>query len=46
MHKTVGSLEVGKAADLIVVNGNPLDDLDALAKVQMTFIAGKKMYNA
>lgn len=46
MHKTLGSLEIGKAADLIVVKGNPLDDLDALANVQMTFIAGKKMYNA
>jgi len=39
----LGSLETGKEADLIVVNGNPLDDLDALEQVEMTFIAGKKM---
>lgn len=39
----LGTLEAGKEADVIVVNGNPLDDLDALDHVQMTFIAGKKM---
>ncbi len=39
----LGTLEVGKEADLIVVDGNPLDDLDALQRVRMTFIAGKKM---
>jgi hypothetical protein len=26
-----------------VIDGNPLQDLDALERVQMTFIAGKKM---
>jgi imidazolonepropionase-like amidohydrolase len=39
----LGTLEPGKDADLIVVAGNPLDDLDALEHVRMTFIAGKKM---
>jgi imidazolonepropionase-like amidohydrolase len=39
----LGTLEVGKEADLLVVSGNPLDDLDALEAVEMTFIAGKKM---
>ncbi len=43
MDKKIGSLQVGKDADLIVIAGNPLDDLDALERVQMTFIAGKKM---
>lgn len=46
MDKKIGSLEVGKEADLIVVDGNPLDDLQALAQVRMTVIAGKKMYSA
>lgn len=44
MEKKVGSLEVGKEADLIVVNGNPLVDLGALEQVEMTFIAGRLMY--
>lgn len=43
LDDTLGTLEVGKAADLIVVDGNPLEDLDALEHVKMTFIAGKKM---
>jgi imidazolonepropionase-like amidohydrolase len=43
VDKKLGTLEVGKEADLIVLGGNPLDDLDHLARVEMTFIAGKKM---
>ncbi len=39
----LGSLEVGKEADIIVMDGNPLADLDALEQVEMIFIAGKKM---
>lgn len=42
LENKLGTLDVGKEADLIVVNGNPLADLDALERVQMTFIAGKK----
>lgn len=41
-HK-LGSIEAGKEADLIVIDGNPLEDLDALERVDMTFIAGRKM---
>jgi imidazolonepropionase-like amidohydrolase len=43
LEKTLGTLEAGKSADLIVVDGNPVADLDALERVQMTFIGGKKM---
>ena len=43
LAKKLGTLEVGKDADLIVIAGDPLTDLDALDQVQMTFIAGKKM---
>ncbi len=39
----LGTLQAGKLADLIVVDGNPLDDLDALARVQMTFRAGSRL---
>ena len=44
MDDTVGTIEVGKEADLIVVDGNPVDDLEALASVQMTFVKGSLMY--
>lgn len=39
----LGTLEVGKSADVIVINGNPLENLDALEQVEMTFIEGKDM---
>lgn len=43
LESKLGTLEVGKEADVIVVDGDPVADLDALNRVQMTFIAGKKM---
>ena len=39
----LGSLEVGKAADIIVIDGDPLADLGALEQVEQVFIAGKQM---
>jgi cytosine/adenosine deaminase-related metal-dependent hydrolase len=35
-----GSLEVGKRADLLLVEGNPLDDLDALSAIREVIISG------
>ena len=43
LEDKLGTLEVGKLADVIVVDGNPLDDLDALSSVQMTFKAGRRV---
>lgn len=43
LEKKLGTLEVGKEADLIIIEGDPLADLDALNRVQMTFTAGRKM---
>lgn len=43
LERRLGTLEAGKEADLIVVDGNPLADLAALERVRMTFIAGKQM---
>jgi imidazolonepropionase-like amidohydrolase len=39
----LGTLEAGKLADVTVVAGNPLADLDALEQVQMTFKAGCRL---
>ena len=44
MDTVIGTLEAGKAADLIVVDGNPDQDLFALDRVRMTFVAGKRMH--
>jgi imidazolonepropionase-like amidohydrolase len=43
LEKKLGSLEVGKLADVIVVDGNPLADLSALENVRMTFKEGKQL---
>ncbi len=39
----LGTLQAGKEADLIVVDGNPVEDLRALERVEMTFVAGKRL---
>lgn len=39
----LGTLEVGKDADFIVVAGNPIRDLRALEHVEMTVIAGRQL---
>ncbi len=43
LEKKLGTLEAGKLADVIVVEGNPLADLDAISRVRMTFLAGKRL---
>ena len=40
---TVGTLEPGKAADVLVVRGNPADDINALWNVEDVFLAGRKV---
>jgi imidazolonepropionase-like amidohydrolase len=44
MDDRIGTLEVGKDADLIVVNGRPDEDLMALERVTTTYIAGRRMH--
>ena len=41
MFDEVGSLEVGKAADVIVVDGNPAEDIGALWNVADVFFGGR-----
>ena len=36
-----GTLEEGKIADLIIVDGNPLDDLEALRRISFVIKEGK-----
>lgn len=42
----MGSLETGKTADIIVLDGDPLADLRALERVEQVYIAGKEMIGA
>jgi len=44
MEDIVGTLEVGKAADLIVVDGRPDENLSALEQVNTTFVGGRRMF--
>ncbi|NLE77281.1 MAG: amidohydrolase family protein, partial [Chloroflexi bacterium] len=43
LESSLGTLEAGKLADVVVVSGNPLDDLQALSQVQMTFQSGRRV---
>jgi imidazolonepropionase-like amidohydrolase len=41
LSRTIGSIAEGKAADLIAVQGNPLDDIRVLQQVRFVMKAGK-----
>ncbi len=46
LEDRLGSLEAGKAADIIVINGDPLANLDALEDIKAVYVAGKQMIGA
>jgi imidazolonepropionase-like amidohydrolase len=46
LEAKLGSLEAGKLADVVVVRGDPLADLDALERVAITFVGGVPRYVA
>jgi imidazolonepropionase-like amidohydrolase len=41
MEKQIGSVETGKLADIIAVEGDPLADIKALTRVTFVMKAGK-----
>jgi imidazolonepropionase-like amidohydrolase len=41
IHDRLGTIEKGKLADLIVVEGNPLDDLKALERIRWVMQDGR-----
>lgn len=43
LDNKLGTLEPSKEADLIVVEGKPDEDLRALERVEMTFVAGRRL---
>lgn len=43
VEKKLGTLEAGKLADVVVVNGNPVADINDIKKVTMTFKEGRRM---
>ena len=45
LDERIGTVEVGKEADVIVVDGNPLDDLRDLERVRMTFVRGACLFS-
>lgn len=41
VSEDVGTLEPGKVADLIAVDGNPLQDIDSVMDVELTMVGGE-----
>ena len=40
----IGAIEEGKLADLVLINGDPLQDIEALRNVEMVFKEGRIVY--
>jgi imidazolonepropionase-like amidohydrolase len=44
MEDRIGSIQPGKQADLIVVDGDPTTDITALSRVQLVMLAGRTIF--
>ena len=45
LDKETGSIEVGKSADFMVVNDNPLDGFDTIRNPELVVFKGKEFKN-
>jgi imidazolonepropionase-like amidohydrolase len=45
MSQQIGSLEGGKLADLVAVDGDPTQDITALARVRLTMVGGRVVFD-
>jgi imidazolonepropionase-like amidohydrolase len=43
LDRDVGSLEAGKLADLLLVEGDPTADVSALSRVAAVFLGGRRI---
>jgi imidazolonepropionase-like amidohydrolase len=43
LHEEIGTLETGKLADVVIVDGNPLDDVEALRNVKLVLKGGQRV---
>jgi imidazolonepropionase-like amidohydrolase len=39
----LGTLEVGKLADVVVIDGNPIENVDDIAAVEQVFVGGERL---
>lgn len=46
LDSALGTLEPGKTADIVVVEGNPLDDLENLRRVNSVYVRGKLAFGS
>jgi imidazolonepropionase-like amidohydrolase len=45
LDRELGAIQPGKAADLLVLNGNPLSDIRATRQIHSVWIAGRQLAN-
>ena len=45
MDDIIGEIAVGKQADIVIVSGNPLEDVESLEKVKEVYFSGKSVYS-
>jgi imidazolonepropionase-like amidohydrolase len=44
MEDQIGSIQAGKQADLLVVDGDPTTDISALSRVRLVMLAGRTVF--
>jgi len=46
VDEELGTLEAGKSADIVVVDGNPVEDLEHLRRIEKVFVRGELAFGA